>query len=243
MHTIHLHRLSNDGGQVILAKEIAITRFPWVIGRDVACDLYLKTPFISRRHCVVFTHANEVWVRDLGSRNGTYVNGERVYGAQRLRDRDRLAVAHVAFEIRLCEDAEVPKADRGAFGPGTEPARPSQHVLVVDDNADAAEMLALLLKGWGHDVEVAHDGPAALRAAEAHPPDTVLLDIRLPGMDGYQVAQRLRGHLGFAKTLVAVTGCDPEGARSRSQEVGFDNLLTKPVDPEALRAALHQAPA
>ena len=74
-----------------------------------------------------------------------------------------------------------------------EPARPSGHrLLVVDDNQDAAVSLAMLLRLQGHEVRVAHDGPAALEMAKAYPPDVVFLDIGMPGMDGYEVARRLR---------------------------------------------------
>jgi CheY-like chemotaxis protein len=115
-------------------------------------------------------------------------------------------------------------------------------VLVVEDNVDTAATLALLLKEWGHEVQVAHDGPAALQAAQAQPPDAVLLDIRLPGMDGYQVAERLRAQPGLAETtVVAMTGEDQEKARCRSPAVGFDDLLTKPVDPDVLRAVLRRS--
>src|SRR5262249_2694853 len=86
---------------------------------------------------------------------------------------------------------------------GQQPKR----VLIVDDNADAAESLAMLLRSAGHQVMTAHDGPAALKTAEAVRPDAVLLDIGLPRMDGYEVARRLRGQLGLTEALlVAVTG-------------------------------------
>jgi CheY-like chemotaxis protein len=112
-------------------------------------------------------------------------------------------------------------------------------VLVVEDDRDTAVGLARLLQGWGHEVQVAHDGVEALRAARDRRPDTVLLDIRLPGMDGYEVAQQLRAQPGLGDTvLVGITG-DPSAADpQRSQEAGFDRLLTKPVDLQALAGML-----
>jgi PAS domain S-box-containing protein len=114
-------------------------------------------------------------------------------------------------------------------------AGPPLRVLVVDDNVDAATMLAHLLGMAGHEVSLAHDGPAALAAAAAAPPDLVLLDIGLPGMDGYAVAARLRaeGHAGTA--LVALSGYGREDATQRSRNAGFDHHLIKPIDFAELR--------
>jgi signal transduction histidine kinase/DNA-binding response OmpR family regulator len=110
-------------------------------------------------------------------------------------------------------------------------------ILVVDDNADAAESLALLLQIAGHEVQSCHDGPAALAAAQAFQPDIILLDIGLPGMDGHEVARRLRAQKEFEKVLlVALTGYGQDEDQRRSREAGFDHHLVKPVEPEALFA-------
>ena len=115
-------------------------------------------------------------------------------------------------------------------------------VLLVDDNVDAAESLAMLLRLWGHEVAVAHDGPGALRAAEAQRPEVALLDIGLPGMDGYELARRLRPLPGLGRAvLVALTGWGQEDDRRRSQEAGFDHHLVKPVELSALQELLAQA--
>jgi CheY-like chemotaxis protein len=115
-------------------------------------------------------------------------------------------------------------------------------VLLVDDNVDAAESLAMLLRLWGHEVAVAHDGPAGLRAAETQLPQVALLDISLPGMDGYELARRLRAQPGLGQTvLVALTGWAQEGDRRRSQEAGFDHHLVKPVELSALQELPAQA--
>lgn len=112
-------------------------------------------------------------------------------------------------------------------------------ILVVEDNPDAADSQALFLRLTGHTVDVAGDGPAALAAAEDHPPDAVLLDIGLPKMDGWEVAQRLRKlPLPFRPTIIAVTGHGREVERKRSYDCGIDFHLTKPVDPHELQELL-----
>src|SRR3954469_13716392 len=114
-------------------------------------------------------------------------------------------------------------------------------VLVVEDLADASETLAMLLRLEGHDVWVAADGPAALRLAGECDPDVVLLDICLPGFDGWEVARRLRGQpLRKRPLLVAVTGYGRECDQQCSAEAGIDLHLVKPVDPEALLGLLQR---
>ena len=126
--------------------------------------------------------------------------------------------------------------------PEEEPvAERALHVLLVDDNVDAAESLGMLLRLWGHEVAVAHDGPTALRAVEAQRPEVALLDIGLPGMDGYELARRLRSQPSLGRiVLVALTGWGHEEDRRRSQEAGFAHHLTKPVDLSALQELLEQ---
>ncbi|HEY9419993.1 MAG TPA: response regulator [Thermoanaerobaculia bacterium] len=102
----------------------------------------------------------------------------------------------------------------------------------MDDNMDTAESLALLLRLRGHEVETAQDGPAALKTAGTFHPEVVLLDIGLPGLDGYQVAGRLRRRRRTSKALlVALTGYGQEEDQRLAREAGFDHHLTKPVDP------------
>ncbi len=130
-----------------------------------------------------------------------------------------------------------------AAGPSPQPAAPAQdrslRVLVVEDNLDAAESLATLLRLWNHDVQVVHDGRAALDAARAQKPEVVLLDIGLPGLDGYQVAQQLRQEESLAHTLlVAMTGYGQPEDRRRSREAGIHHHFVKPVEPLVLRHLL-----
>ena len=108
----------------------------------------------------------------------------------------------------------------------------SLHVLVVEDNVDAADSLSLLLRMYGHEVQVARTGPTALEIASDCRPDVVLLDIGLPGMDGYQVAKRLREKPEFKNVMIcALTGYTPsEADRRRQQETGFDHHYVKPVE-------------
>jgi signal transduction histidine kinase len=112
----------------------------------------------------------------------------------------------------------------------------SRRVLVVDDNTAAADMLAMLLRLWGHEVRLAYNGPEALTTAAEYCPDLVLLDIGLPLMNGYEVARRLRREPALNKTvLVAVTGYGQAKDRRRSHDAGFDYHLTKPVDGDSLQ--------
>lgn len=112
-------------------------------------------------------------------------------------------------------------------------------MLVVDDNHDAADTLAMLLRLSGQDVRTAYSGAEALEKAQAQGPDMILLDIGMPGMDGYEVARRVRQQPGLESvTMVALTGWGQEDDRRRTKEAGFDHHLVKPVEPEALARLL-----
>ena len=121
---------------------------------------------------------------------------------------------------------------------GTKP--PCRRILVVDDNVDAATSLSRLLRRvYGQEVRVAHDGQEALGLVEEFQPEVVLLDIGMPGMDGYEVARRMKGHRAFAGArFIALTGWGQETDRLRSREAGFEHHLVKPVDPEVLSRLL-----
>ena len=122
--------------------------------------------------------------------------------------------------------------------PAARPAR-ARRVLVVDDNVDAAESLAEVLMLSGHDVRLAHTGPAAVEVATAYVPDVVLLDIGLPGLNGYEVARRLRTEPALEGVrLVALTGYGRDTDLQLSKEAGFDRHMVKPVDPANVLALL-----
>ena len=125
--------------------------------------------------------------------------------------------------------------------PLTYRSSPRRRILVVDDHIDAAESLALLLKQMGHDVQIAHDGHAALEAARINRPHIVLLDLGMPGVDGYSVVERLRRDSRLDDVrFVAVTGSDGDDARQRTRDAGFEVHLVKPVQLDTLRQVLEQ---
>jgi signal transduction histidine kinase/CheY-like chemotaxis protein len=130
----------------------------------------------------------------------------------------------------------------GSPEPAPRPAgvsSPSRRILLVEDNADAREALALLLESWGHRVEQAADGLTGLQEARADPPDVALIDVGLPGMDGYALAREIRAEPRCRGVrLIALTGYSRSRDRERGQEAGFDTYLVKPVDPGHLRAAI-----
>ena len=110
-------------------------------------------------------------------------------------------------------------------------------VLVIEDNPEVADTLRRLLELSGYDVWVAYTGTDGVRLATAHPPDVVLSDIGLPGLDGWGVAQELRRNPVTAGVrLIAVTGHGSDEDKRHAEEVGYDHLLTKPADPETLLA-------
>jgi DNA-binding response OmpR family regulator len=115
--------------------------------------------------------------------------------------------------------------------------RPGCRVLVVDDNVDNADSLALFLRQRGHLVETAYDGEAAWLAADRFRPDLILLDIGLPKVNGHDVCQRIRSQpWGREMLIIAQTGWGQEIDRQRSAAAGFDSHLVKPVDPAELTA-------
>ncbi|HTO08653.1 MAG TPA: response regulator [Myxococcota bacterium] len=130
-------------------------------------------------------------------------------------------------------------ASESAAAPGSDaPLASALPVLIVDDNRDAAESLAMVLRLRGYDTTVCHDGQEAVEVAQRRQPRIVLLDLGLPGLDGFEVCRRLREH-GLDKVyIVAITGYGQDDDRRRSREAGFDEHLVKPVDPDALMRRL-----
>ncbi|MBX3621736.1 MAG: response regulator [Rhizobacter sp.] len=146
------------------------------------------------------------------------------------------------FVVRLPLAAASPETSPPAVPEARSPA--SRRMLVVDDNADAAESMASMLELLGHEVRAAFDGPQALQEAERFQPEIVLLDIGMPGMDGFTLARLLRQQpWARAATLVAVTGWARDADRAATQQAGFDHHLSKPIDFDALLALIAGAPA
>lgn len=142
------------------------------------------------------------------------------------------------FTVRLPSPSARPAMPPGATRRDGATAR-ALHVLVVDDNAPSAESMALLIELLGNDTRVAGDGREALELASAYRPDVILLDIGLPGIDGYEVARRVRARAELEGVLlVAITGYGGEEDRRRSHEAGFDHHVVKPIDIETLSRLL-----
>jgi PAS domain S-box-containing protein len=143
------------------------------------------------------------------------------------------SIDHARQKIEALDCALAPLAGRSR-----------RRILVVDDNVDAAESIAMILRVFGYDTRCTYDGPSVIEIARNYRPDVVVLDIGLPGMSGYEVAMQLRQQPEFARIpLVAVTGYGQENDRRRSFEAGFDCHLAKPVDPKALREFVERQPA
>ena len=140
------------------------------------------------------------------------------------------------FDVRLpLDSARVSAAEPAPAREGATGAR----VLVVDDNVDAAQSLAMLLELMGYDAQAVYSGRAALEAAAEFDPVAVILDIGMPGMNGYEVARRLRESTDSENVaLIALSGFAQDDDRSRSMRTGFDAHLVKPVEPETLEALL-----
>jgi DNA-binding response OmpR family regulator len=114
-----------------------------------------------------------------------------------------------------------------------------RRLLIVEDNDDTAHVLKFGLEQLGYVVEIAHNGPLALRLAKGFQPEVALLDIGLPVMDGWELARRLRGQHADLQ-LIAVTGMAEDAARVRSADAGFADHLLKPVDIDAIDAAVRR---
>jgi PAS domain S-box-containing protein len=147
------------------------------------------------------------------------------------------------FTVRLPLLPQAETAPAPSAGDPEEPRSPQRRILVADDNADVAESLSLLLGFLGHEVTTAGDGLEAFEAAAARRPDVALLDIGMPQLNGYEVAQRIRQQpWGQDMVLIAVTGWGQEEDKQRARAAGFDHHLTKPVNLPDLEKLLETAP-
>ena len=231
MVEVHLLPLRPDDPALGGRAALVVSSFPCVLGRGPDCGHRLADPLVSRRHCELSLRGGQVFVEDLGSRNGTSLNRLQLRGARPLADGDRLDLADCPFQARL---AGTP-AEGAAPGDAASPAGKPRRVLVVEDNPDTRESLRTLLRGWGHEVEVAGDGAQGLAKALGWRPEVAVLDIGLPRLDGYEVARRVRPAVGGEVRLIALTGYGAAEDRQRAFAAGFDHHLTKPADPEELR--------
>ena len=137
----------------------------------------------------------------------------------------------------MLADNTMADVNRVPMTPATAPRR--FRILVVDDNHDSALSMAMMLQIMGHDTRTAHDGESAVSTAETFLPEVVLLDIGLPKLNGYEVAQRIREKTwGQSMYLIAVTGWGQDEDRQRSSEVGLNLHMVKPVEPAALEKLL-----
>ncbi|HEX4614140.1 MAG TPA: PAS domain S-box protein [Urbifossiella sp.] len=146
------------------------------------------------------------------------------------------------FVVRLPLVAQAVDPDHGPEARAQAdplPSRSGNRLLVVDDNQDAADSLAMLLRLQGHEVRVAYSGMAALEMTKTYTPDVVFMDIGMPGMDGYEAARRIREQPGLGKVvLAALTGWGQKEDRRRTAEAGFNHHLVKPPEPKAVDSVL-----
>ena len=234
-------KYTDEGGEIALVAEPR--------GRDVAIRVRDNgtgiAPELLPHIFDMFTQADQTLSRSRGGLGIglTLVRSLVEMHHGRVTARSRGPGLGSEFTVRLPVSAEVP-AEPPADEPTADDAithLPRRRILVVDDNRYNANSLGVLLRALGQDVEMAYDGPAALELVRRHRPDLVLLDIGLPGMDGYEVARRCRQDEDLRRImLVAMTGYGKEEDRRRSQEAGFNAHLVKPVNLEDLRVLLTQ---
>src|SRR5712692_5632215 len=145
------------------------------------------------------------------------------------------------FVVRLPALPERSREAAPAVGERSDREPVSRRVLVTDDNVDGADTLAMVLRGAGHDVRVAHSGPDTVEIAQSFRPHVIFLDVGMPGMDGYETARQLRGIAGLEDALlVALTGFGQESDRRQAREAGFDEFLVKPALPEVMADLANQ---
>jgi CheY-like chemotaxis protein/two-component sensor histidine kinase len=162
------------------------------------------------------------------------LHGGTVSAASAGRGRGSLLMVRLP---RIDAPAQAPRAEAPA-----QTRKSALRVLVIEDNDDTREMLGILLRAEGHEVSEAADGPSAIRAFCDFQPDAAIVDVGLPGMDGYEVARQIRAMDGRRIRLVAVTGYGGPDDRHRARQAGFDLHITKPVDPSKLLELIGSAP-
>jgi PAS domain S-box-containing protein len=142
-------------------------------------------------------------------------------------------VVRLPISVRKADQSPPPEEERASAA-----RKDRVRVLMAEDSKELAGVLEMVLESWGYEVLVTHDGPSTLEASRVHAPDVLLLDVGLPGLDGYEVARRVRAHQGPQPLLVAVTGYGQQMDRARSSAAGFDYHLVKPADMAELQQIL-----
>jgi CheY-like chemotaxis protein len=158
-----------------------------------------------------------------------------------------IAKPELAFLSGSSLEAALDRSEGGlgiglaAAAEAADDAAAPRSVLLADDNRDSSDALAELLRMYGHVVHTAHDGTQAAELALLHRPDVLVLDIGMPGLNGYEVAQRVRAQpWGARPFLIAATGWSQEDDRQKATAAGFDLHLTKPFDPKLLTDLIAQ---
>ena len=226
-------KYSNDGGTVTLKVEQASPQE--VVFRVTDSGVGIPPPMLPKVF-ELFTQVDQTLHRAQGGlgiglalvKNLIEMHGGRIEGYSEGIGKG----SEFVMRLPLRTEKRAPQNDGDRVVPM---ASAFGRILVVDDNIDAAEMLATMLRIDGCEVQTAHDGPQAMLAIDRFRPDLVLLDIGMPGMNGYEVARAIRAHpLGSKMVLVAATGWGQEEDRKRAREAGFDDHITKPVDRSQL---------
>jgi CheY-like chemotaxis protein len=242
--------LSNAAKFTDAGGSVTVRVTPRADGRRVAVSVkdtgIGMTPEMLHRVFDTFSQADESLDR---SKGGLGLGLALAKGLIQLHDGDLRAYSgglargsEFTFTLPL-DSRHVAPASTIGTQPEKLPAEPQhRNLLLVEDNRDAAETLSELLELWGYTVWVAHNGPAGLQAALTHKPEIAILDIGLPGMDGFELAQKIHAELESI-VLVALTGYGQDEDRRRSREVGFNSHLVKPLDPDALSKLLSRLPS
>ena len=206
-----------EGGEVVVSVEDSGAG----LSSEAAAQLFKGGAGIglSLVHGIIGLHRGRIEVRSAGAGRGS------------------------EFIVRLPLSTGVSQRAGAVYAASTSvPATPVR-VLVADDNRDAADSLQRVLALFGHEVRVAYDGASALKIGEEFRPRVAVLDIAMPGTDGYDVARAIRRQQGRQVTLVALTGWGQDADRKRAMESGFDYHLVKPIDPNALNQLLAELAA
>lgn len=237
----HLVRLVDDMLDVsrTTTGKVELKRERLEIGEAVAKGLEMASPMLEQRqHRLTVNVPLSGLVVDGDPGRLAQVFSNLLTNAAKYTEAGGAVTVSATREDAPVEDADAsPRADSRAKRASA--VRP--RVLIVDDNVDAADLLAEFLDLMGFTTRTAYDGPAALEIAAEFKPEVALLDIGLPAMDGYELAQLLRGQPGLSQVrLVAITGYRQEGDRRAAEDSGFNAHLVKPVDMERLRSLMQQ---